>query len=79
MTSYSPWGRQVKPLSSLTKKIANYKEEKKEGHEKRNSNPFTPVRENTSGKKRSRRLQRGRKCRKLDMGCCMPTTAASTC
>ena len=52
MTSYSPWGRQVKPFSSLRKNITDYKEQKKESHEKQNSNPFTPVRENKSGRKK---------------------------
>ena len=79
MTSYSPWGREVKPFSSLRKKIADYKEEKNESCEKRNSNPFTSIRENKSGKKRSRRSQMSRKYRKLDMGCSAPTTAASEC
>ena len=45
---------------------------------KRNSNPFTPVREKKSGKKRSRRSQKSRKYRKLDMGCSVPSTVAST-
>ena len=45
VTSYSPWSRQVKPFSSLRKKIVEYVEEKKESHEKRNSSPFTPARE----------------------------------
>ena len=58
VTSYSPWSRQVKPFSSLRKKIVKYKEEKKESHEKKNFNPFTPVRENKFGKKRSRRPQK---------------------
>ena len=51
----------------------------KKSHEKRNSNPFTPVRKNKSGKERSMRLQKNRKYRKkLDMGCSAPSTVAST-
>ena len=75
MTSYSQWSRQVKPFSSPRKKIPDYKQEKKESCEKRNSNPFTPVRENKSGKKRSRKSQRSRK---LDMGHSAPSAVAST-
>ena len=71
MMSYSPLGRQAKPFSSLRKKIANYEQEKKENNEKRDPNPFTPVRENKPGKKRSR------KYRKLDMGCSTLSTVAS--
>ena len=40
-------------------------------------NPFTPVRETNFGKKRSQRSQ-NRKYRKLDMGCFVPFTMAST-
>ena len=70
----SPWSRQVKPFPSLRKKIAEYQEEKR-----RSFNPFTPVKEINFGKKRSRRSQKNRKCRKLDMGCFVPSTVASTC
>ena len=70
VTSYSPWGRQKKAFSSLRKKVAKYKEQKKESHERGNFNPFTPVRENTFGKKRSRRSQ---KSRKSDMGYSVPS------
>ena len=77
--SYSPWSRQVSPFSSLRKKIDNYEEEKKENCEKRRSfNPFTPVRENNFGKKRSRRSQKSRKYRKLDMGHIGPSTVVCT-
>ena len=69
---------QVKPFPSLRKKIAEYEEEKKESCEKRNFNPFTPVGENKFGKKKSRRSQKSKKYWKLDMGCSMPPTAAST-
>ena len=75
---HSPWGRQVKPFSSLRKKMADLEEEK-ESHEKRNSKPFSPVREDKPSKKRNRRLQRSRKYRKLDMGHSMPTTGMSIC
>ena len=61
VTFYSPWSRQVKPFSSLRKKIAEYREEKMESHKKRNSNPLTPVQENNFAKKRSRRPQESRK------------------
>ena len=37
--SYSPWGRQAKPFSSLRMKIANYEEEKKECHERQTLSP----------------------------------------
>ena len=73
MTSYSPWEKQVKPLSSLRKKMANNEQEKKENNEKRDSNSFTLVRENKCGKKRSR------KYRKLDMGHSAPSIVASVC
>ena len=65
--SYSLWSRQVKTFPSLRKKIAEYQEEKR-----RSFNPFTPVRENNFGKKRSRRSQKNRKYRKLNMGHFMP-------
>ena len=78
VTSYSPWSRQVKPFSSLRKKIVKYKEEKKGSCEKRNFNPLTPVRENKFGKKRSRRSQKSRKYRKLDKVCSMLLTVVST-
>ena len=78
ITSYSPWSRQVKPFSSLRRKIANYEHEGKESHEKRNSNPFNPVRKNKSSMKRSRRSQKSRNYRKLDMEHSAPSTAAPT-
>ena len=69
VTSYSSWSRQVKPFSSLRRKITKYKEEKKESHEKRNFNLFTLARENMFGKKRSKKSQKSRKCRNLDTLC----------
>ena len=57
-----PWGRQVKPFSSLHKKIADYKEEMRRNQENKSSNPFTPVGEDKSEQKRNR------KYRKLGMG-----------
>ena len=71
--SYSHWSRQMKPYPSIRKKISKYEELKK-----RNFNSFTPVRENNFDKKISRRFQKSRKYRKLDMGCFMPSTVAST-
>ena len=52
-----PWARQIKPFSSLRKKIANYEQEKKENNEKRNSNPFTPVREKTLARKEAQNIE----------------------
>ena len=75
---YSPWSGQVNPFSSLRKKITKYKEEKMESCKKKTFNPLAPVRENTFGKKRSRRLQKSRKYRKLDIGCSSSSTATST-
>ena len=74
--SYSTSSRQVKPFPSLRKKISEY-----QGEKRRSFNPFTAVRETHFGKKmkRSRRSQRSGKCKKLDMGYCNPSTAASTC
>ena len=69
VASYSPWKRQVKSFSSLRKKIAEYEEEKR-----RSLIPFTPVRGNKFGKKRSRRSQKSRKYRRLDTGCFVPST-----
>ena len=65
--------RDRQPFSSLCKNITDYEEKKRKSHEDKNPNPFTPVRESTSGQKRSR------KYRNLDAGCCVPSTAASTC
>ena len=70
--SYSPWSRQMKPFPSLRKKIIKYEEKT------RSFNPFTPVRETNFSKKRSRRSQKSRKYRKLDMGHFVPSTTAST-
>ena len=64
ITLYSPWSRQVKSFPSLRKR--------------RSFNPFTPVRETNFGKERSRRSQKSRKYRKLDMGHFSPSTVAST-
>ena len=67
-----PWSRQVKLFSSLGKKIA-------QSIKRRSFNPFTPVRETNFGKKRSRRSQKNRKYRKVDMGYFAPSTVVSTC
>ena len=71
MSAYSSWGRQVKPFSSLHKKIADYEEEKRRSQENKSSNPFTPVREDKSGQKRSR------KYRQLGMGHSLLSTVVS--
>ena len=42
-------------------------------------NPFTPVRKTNFCKKRSRRFQKSRKYRKLDMGHFAPSTVVSIC
>ena len=73
MRAYSPRGKEVKPFSSFCKKIADDEEEKRRSQENKSSNPFTPVREDKSRQKRSR------KYRQLGMGCSVPSNAVSMC
>ena len=64
------------PFLPLGRRLLNMKRKRRENCKRRSFNPFTLVRENKFGKKRSR-SQRSRKYRKLDMGCLMPSTVAS--
>ena len=64
-------GQTGKALFLPPQEDSKFEEEKRRSQENKSSNPFTPVMEEKSGHKRSR------KYRKLCMGCSIPSTVAS--